>query len=78
MRCRRCGGAWQSCQGARVIVVAALGEEGRMPFGGVTKAEVHWVMDADALVDEKGLPKDAMRVSAYWKRGVADHHEGLG
>jgi NADPH-dependent ferric siderophore reductase len=94
---------------ARVIVVAALGEEDRLPFGGVTKAEVHWVMDADALVEtvralalppgagyawaggeaqamrrlrevlveDKGLPKDAMRVSAYWKRGVADHHEDL-
>jgi len=94
---------------ARVIVVAALGEEDRLPFGGVTKAEVHWVNDADALVetvrslalppgegyawaggeaqamrslravlaDDKGLPKDAMRVSAYWKRGVADHHEDL-
>jgi NADPH-dependent ferric siderophore reductase len=29
------------------------------------------------LVEEKGLPKEAMRVSAYWKQGVADHHENL-
>jgi NADPH-dependent ferric siderophore reductase len=29
------------------------------------------------LTDDKGLPKDAMRVSAYWKQGVADHHENL-
>lgn len=29
------------------------------------------------LVD-KGLPKQHMRVSSYWKRGVADHHEDLG
>jgi NADPH-dependent ferric siderophore reductase len=94
---------------ARVIVVAALDEEDRLPFGGVTKAEVHWVDEAEALaetvrslalppgegyawaggeaqamrslravlVDDKGLSKDAMRVSAYWKRGVADHHEDL-
>ena len=95
---------------ARVIVVAALGEQDRLPFGGVDDVEVHWVNDADALagavrslvlppgagyawaggeagamrrlravlVEEKALPKDAMRVSAYWKRGVADHHEDLG
>ncbi len=94
---------------ARVIVVAALGEEDRLPFGGVAQAEVHWVHHADALAeavralalppgagyawaageagamrllravlaDEIGLPKEAMRVSAYWKRGVADHHEDL-
>lgn len=29
-----------------------------------------------ALVD-KGLPRQAARISAYWKRGVADHHEHL-
>jgi NADPH-dependent ferric siderophore reductase len=28
------------------------------------------------LVD-KGVPKQHMRVSAYWKQGVADHHEDL-
>jgi NADPH-dependent ferric siderophore reductase len=29
------------------------------------------------LLEEKGIAKDAMRVSAYWKQGVADHHEHL-
>lgn len=29
------------------------------------------------LLEEKGVPKEAMRVSAYWKQGVADHHENL-
>ena len=29
------------------------------------------------LGDEKCLAKDAMRISAYWKQGVADHHENL-
>jgi NADPH-dependent ferric siderophore reductase len=29
------------------------------------------------LADEKGMPKEALRVSAYWKQGVADHHENL-
>lgn len=29
------------------------------------------------LVNEKQHPKDAMRVSAYWKRGASDFHEKL-
>jgi NADPH-dependent ferric siderophore reductase len=32
----------------------------------------------DVLVDEKALPKEAMRISAYWKLGAADFHEDLG
>jgi NADPH-dependent ferric siderophore reductase len=71
---------------------------------------VHWVDDADQLVEavratelprgegfawcageaasmaklravlteEKAHPREAMRVSAYWKNGVANHHEDLG
>ncbi|WP_020653050.1 siderophore-interacting protein [Massilia niastensis] len=31
----------------------------------------------DVLGAEKAVPKEAMRVSAYWKKGVADHHENL-
>ena len=31
----------------------------------------------EVLVQEKPLAKEAMRVSADWKRGVADHHENL-
>jgi NADPH-dependent ferric siderophore reductase len=31
----------------------------------------------EVLAADKALPKEAMRVSAYWKRGVADHHENL-
>jgi NADPH-dependent ferric siderophore reductase len=26
---------------------------------------------------QKGVPKQHMRVSSYWKQGVADHHEDL-
>jgi NADPH-dependent ferric siderophore reductase len=29
------------------------------------------------VLADKGVPKGHMRVSAYWKRGVADHHETL-
>jgi NADPH-dependent ferric siderophore reductase len=30
-----------------------------------------------ALLARKGLPRQATRVSAYWKRGVSEHHENL-
>ena len=29
------------------------------------------------VLDEKGVPREATRVSAYWKHGVAEHHENL-
>ena len=29
------------------------------------------------LREDKGLPKEAMRVAAYWKRGASAHHENL-
>jgi len=29
------------------------------------------------VLGNKGVPKEWMRVSAYWKQGVADHHETL-
>ena len=31
----------------------------------------------DVLVIDKALPKEAMRVSAYWKQGAADFHEDI-
>ncbi|MFC5460559.1 siderophore-interacting protein [Massilia niabensis] len=31
----------------------------------------------EVLIQEKCLAKEATRVSAYWKRGVADHHENV-
>ncbi|WP_337057029.1 siderophore-interacting protein [Pseudomonas sp. USHLN015] len=30
-----------------------------------------------ALLVEKGQPKEAMRVAAYWRQGFSDHHEDL-
>jgi NADPH-dependent ferric siderophore reductase len=29
------------------------------------------------VLNDKGMPCEATRVSAYWKRGVAEHHENL-
>jgi NADPH-dependent ferric siderophore reductase len=31
----------------------------------------------EILSHEKGHPKEAMRVAAYWKRGSSDYHERL-
>ncbi len=31
----------------------------------------------DVIHGEKGFPRSSTRISAYWKRGVADHHENL-
>jgi NADPH-dependent ferric siderophore reductase len=30
-----------------------------------------------ALIDEKRHAREAMRVAAYWKHGVSEHHENL-
>jgi len=30
-----------------------------------------------AGLNDKGVPRGATRVSAYWKQGVAEHHEHL-
>jgi len=32
----------------------------------------------EVLVTDKALPKEAMRISAYWKQGAADFHEDIG
>lgn len=32
----------------------------------------------EVLLKEKGQPKEAARIAAYWKRGVAEFHEDLG
>ena len=29
------------------------------------------------VLNEQGVPREATRVSAYWKQGVAEHHENL-
>jgi NADPH-dependent ferric siderophore reductase len=29
------------------------------------------------VLNGKGVPREATRVSAYWKQGVAEHHENL-
>lgn len=32
----------------------------------------------DVLVNDLALPKEAMRISAYWKQGASDFHEDIG
>jgi NADPH-dependent ferric siderophore reductase len=29
------------------------------------------------VLNQQGVPREATRVSAYWKQGVAEHHENL-
>lgn len=39
--------------------------------------EASLMVQVRQLLIDKGLPRQAARISAYWKRGVADHHEHL-
>ncbi len=40
--------------------------------------EAAWVAEARRIVvDDKGVDKTCVRASAYWKRGISDHHENL-
>lgn len=95
--------------GVRATVIALAAPGDRILPATQAELDVHWAVDADALVAAvqavtlpagqgyawgggeaammrrvrdalaaKGLPKEAMRVSAYWKQGSADFHEDLG
>lgn len=39
--------------------------------------EAHAMARVRQVLSDKGVARDMTRVSAYWKRGVADHHETL-
>lgn len=39
--------------------------------------EAALMMKVRAVLNDKGVPREATRVSAYWKQGVAEHHENL-
>ncbi len=39
--------------------------------------EASLMVQVRQLLIDKGLPRQAARISAYWKQGVADHHEHL-
>ena len=68
---------WVDCDAALVEALRAIdlpAGEGFAWFAGeaaTTKAV------RALLLEDKGLPKESMRVSAYWKQGVADHHENF-
>ena len=68
---------WADDADALVAAVRALtlpASEG-YAWGGGEAAMMRRVRDV--LVDEKALPKEAMRISAYWKQGAADFHEDI-
>ena len=52
----------------------ALREGAGFAWGG---GEASLMARVRQVLNDKGMPRDATRVSAYWKRGVAEHHEHL-
>jgi NADPH-dependent ferric siderophore reductase len=53
---------------------AALPEGDGFAWGG---GEASLMARVRQVLNEKGMPRAATRVSAYWKRGVTEHHENL-
>jgi NADPH-dependent ferric siderophore reductase len=53
---------------------AALPDGAGFAWGG---GEASLMARVRQVLNEKGMPREATRVSAYWKRGVAEHHEHL-
>ncbi|WP_075795876.1 siderophore-interacting protein [Massilia putida] len=67
---------WFDTQDALVDALQALTvPEGRgFAWGG---GEASLMARVRQVLNGKGVPREATRVSAYWKRGVAEHHEKL-
>jgi len=63
------GSSWD---GAGSLVVLPDGRG--FAWGG---GEAALMAQVRAVLNDKGVPREATRVSAYWKRGVAEHHENL-
>jgi NADPH-dependent ferric siderophore reductase len=59
---------------AALRALALPGAETGFAWGGGEAALMAQVRE---VLLQKGVPKGRMRVSSYWKRGVADHHETL-
>jgi NADPH-dependent ferric siderophore reductase len=67
---------WFDSAGDLVADVRALAlPDGRgFAWGG---GEAALMARVRTVLSDKGVPREATRVSAYWKRGVAEHHEHL-
>jgi len=52
----------------------ALREGAGFAWGG---GEASLMARVRQVLNDKGVAREATRVSAYWKRGVAEHHENL-
>jgi NADPH-dependent ferric siderophore reductase len=67
---------WFDTQDALVEALRTLAvPEGRgFAWGG---GEASLMARVRRVLNEKGVPREATRVSAYWKQGVAEHHEHL-
>jgi NADPH-dependent ferric siderophore reductase len=66
---------FDTAEGLVAGLQALVMPEGRgFAWGG---GEAALMARAREVLNEKGIPRAATRVSAYWKRGVAEHHEHL-
>ena len=67
---------WFDAAEALVADLQALAlPEGRgVAWGG---GEASLMARVRQVLNAKGVPREATRVSAYWKQGVAEHHENL-
>ncbi|QBI03856.1 siderophore-interacting protein [Pseudoduganella albidiflava] len=69
---------WQVADGAALVeairAIPLPADDAFVWFGGEASiaAQVR-----DVVHGEKGFPRTASRISAYWKRGASDHHEDL-
>jgi len=66
------------CASAEALLAALSGIELPSPEGFAwAGGEAALMRDVRRILADKGLARERTRVSAYWKRGVADHHEHL-
>jgi len=68
---------WPSSGDALLAALRALdlpAAETGFAWGG---GEASLMAQVRQVLLEKGVPRQHMRISAYWKQGVADHHEDL-
>jgi NADPH-dependent ferric siderophore reductase len=69
---------WQVADGAALVeAIRAMplpAEDAFVWFGGEASIAARV---RDVVHGEKGFPRSASRISAYWKQGASDHHEDL-
>jgi NADPH-dependent ferric siderophore reductase len=65
-------------QSSEALLAALVGFEAPSPAGFAWAGGEAALMKAvRQVLAGKGLARESARVSAYWKQGVAEHHENL-